>query len=52
MAPREKISFGRFSAEGPQTTRFIMIGGAVLLAIGFFTGQWATLLNSCFGTRF
>ena len=52
MVPRERITFGRFSAEGPKTTRMITVGGSILLAIGFFTGQWAALLNSCFGTKF
>jgi hypothetical protein len=54
MAPREKLSIGRsgVQAEGPRTSVTLVVGGIILLSIGYFTGHWAALINSCFGFKF
>jgi hypothetical protein len=54
MAPREKISIDSsgVQAEGPMTSVTLVVGGIVLLSIGYFTGHWAALINSCFGFKF
>jgi hypothetical protein len=54
MAPREKLSIGRagVQAEGPRTSVTLVVGGIILLSIGYFTGHWAVLINSCFGFKF
>ena len=52
MAPRERISIGPFEAEGPRTTRYIVIIGAAALAAAFYLGKLSALFDSCFGIKF
>jgi hypothetical protein len=54
MAQREKISVSKsgVQAEGLVTSLTVALGGIALLAIGFFTGQWSTLIKACLGLNF
>jgi len=51
MAPREKLSIGFLSGEGPRSTAFIMALVTVVGFVAFAMGQWSTLVNACFGLR-
>jgi hypothetical protein len=51
MAPRESISIGPFEAEGPRTTRYIVIIVAAALAAAFYLGKLSALFDSCFGIK-
>jgi hypothetical protein len=54
VTQREKISVSKsgVQAEGLVTSLTVAVGGIGLLAIGFFTGQWSTLINACLGLKF
>ena len=51
MAPREKLSIGPLSGEGPRSTAFLMILISAGLFAAFALGQWSALINACFGLR-
>ena len=51
MAPREKISLGPFEAEGPRTTRYVLIIGAAALAVAFYLGKIPISANDLGGNR-